>query len=103
MNVKKTAARSSDLTAAEAQHCRTALRFLHRRCETWAPLAAALRVKDANLSEVARGNRPVTASLAFRIARFAKVTVDDVVTGRFPDPRACPMCGHVAEEAEAAE
>jgi hypothetical protein len=59
---------------------------------------AALHVKDTTISLVAGGHKVASASMAFRVARFAKVGVDDVLTGRCPDPRACPMCGHVRDE-----
>ena len=88
----------SDLTPKEQTNVRTALRFLHRRVGTWAPLAKALRTGDTMISAIACGHKPVSASMAFRVARFAKTTVDDVVTGKFPDPRACPHCGHVGAE-----
>lgn len=88
---------TSDLTPKEQEHVRTALRFLHRRVGTWAPLSKALRVGDTTLSSIV-GGRAVSASIAFRIARFAKVAVDDVLTGKFPAVGACPMCGQVAEK-----
>ena len=31
--------------------------------------------------------------IAFRVARLAKVGVDDVLAGRFPPPGTCPHCG----------
>jgi hypothetical protein len=83
----------SDLTADEQGHVRTALRFLRARCGGWAPLAKALRFKDTTLSNVASG-RTVGASMAVRVARLGGVTVDDVLTGRFPSPGTCPHCGH---------
>jgi len=77
---------------------RAALRFLRLRCGSWATLALALRLKDTTLVNIANGHKPVTATLAVRIAKFAKVGVDDVLTGRFPAPGTCPHCGHKAGE-----
>lgn len=89
----------TDLTKEEQAKVRTALRFLRIRFEGWLPLAKALRVREDSLGAVARGGG-VTASLTFRIARLASVSVDDVLTGKFPHPKACPHCGHVAQESE---
>ena len=88
----------SDLTTKEQEHVRTALRFLRARCGTWAAVSKALRLGESTASNVAAG-AAVSPLLAFRIARLAKVSVDDVLAGRFPDPHACPHCGHVREEA----
>ena len=95
------AARASDLTAQEQGHVRTAMRFLRTRTGSWAALAGVLRFKETYLCDVAneRANASVSASLAVRIAKLAQVGVDDVLTGRFPDPRACPHCGHVPASA----
>jgi hypothetical protein len=32
--------------------------------------------------------------MAFRVARLATVTVDDLITGKFSPPGICPHCGH---------
>jgi hypothetical protein len=88
----------SDLTAKEQENVRAALKFLHARCGTWAIVAKAVKLGENTLSDVARGFRAPGPLLAFRVARLAKVGVDDVLTGRFPDPRCCPHCGHVREE-----
>lgn len=84
----------TDLTKEEQTNVRTALRFLHRQLGGWTQLSKALQCAQGSLSVVVNG-RTVTPRLAFRIARFANVGVDDVLTGRYPDPRACPLCGHI--------
>jgi len=56
----------------------------------------ALRYKARTLARVAE-TRAVSPIVAFRIARLAKVPVDDVLTGRFPAPGTCPYCGHKPE------
>jgi hypothetical protein len=84
---------TGDLTKEEQTHVRTALKFLHHRTGGWEPLAKVLGFAARTLANVGEG-RPTSASLAFRIARFAKVKVDDVLTGRFPAPGTCPYCGH---------
>jgi len=88
----------NDLTKQEQEHVRGALRFLRARCGSYETLSRALGLGKSTASNLVAG-APVGPLAAFRIARFAKVGVDDVLTGRFPDPRACPHCGHVREEA----
>ena len=83
----------SDLSTAEQTNIRTALRFVHARCGTWDQTAKLLRFKGTTLSAIAGGHKGVTATMALRIARVAKVGVDDVLTGRFPAPGSCPHCG----------
>jgi len=93
---------SGDFTAKEILHVRAALNFLHRRCGTWAPLGRALRFNQTSLGNIANGHRTVTAKLVVRIAKFVKVGVDDVLSGRFPAPGTCPLCGgHRSEEQKA--
>jgi hypothetical protein len=70
---------------------RAALRFLHARAGRWDVLAKALSTTKATL------RRPASASLAVRVARLAKVGVDDILAGRFPDPGICPHCGQRRE------
>jgi hypothetical protein len=84
-----------DLNAKEQSNVRAALQFLRRRCGGWQVLAKALKFKPETLSAIGRGSKGVSASLTVRIAKFAVVGVDDVLTGRFPSPGTCPMCGQV--------
>ena len=81
----------SDLTAEETKNVRAALRFLRVRCGGWRPVAKALRYSRATLQ---RAGGPV---LAFRVARLAGVSVDDVLTGKYPPAGTCPHCGHQAD------
>jgi hypothetical protein len=85
--------RTSDLTTAEQANVRAALRFLRARCGGWTNVGKVLRFKDTTLSAVAGGKKTASAVLAFRVARFAKVSVDDVLAARFPPPGTCPHCG----------
>jgi hypothetical protein len=84
----------SDFTAKEQSHVRAALNFLRLRCDGWGPLAKALRVHSKTLSNIGRGAKTPSPLIAFRVAKFASVGVDDVLTGRFPTPGTCPHCGH---------
>jgi hypothetical protein len=87
---------ASDLTKAEQANVRLALQCLHRQLGmTLEQFAKALRYTDKTIRNVFDG-RTVTASMAFRAARLAGVTVDDVVSGRFPPVGwTCPYCGNV--------
>jgi hypothetical protein len=78
----------SDLTAAEQKNVRAAIRFLRLGCGGAKPLAKALRMTRRTL------NSPATPTTAFRVARLAGVTVDDVLAGKYPPAGTCPHCGH---------
>jgi hypothetical protein len=86
----------ADLTVAEQANVRAALAFLRARCGGWKPLARALRFKATSVANVGHGRAP-SASMALRIARLARVGVDDLLAGRFPPPGTCPHCGHCAD------
>ena len=90
---------ASDLSTVEQANVRTALKFLRLQCGTWAVVAKALRFGEHTLSDVATGRKTPGPVLAFRVARLAKASVDDVLTGRFPAPGTCPHCGHRKEDA----
>jgi hypothetical protein len=87
-----------DLTPQEQTNVRTALKFLRSRCGTWANAAKVLGFNQSTLACVAGAHKAAGASLAVRIARFAKVGVDDVLAGRFPKDGTCPHCGHHPED-----
>ena len=88
----------SDLTAKEQKHVRTAIRFLRLRIGRLEPFARALRLEADTLTKVLSGRRGVTASLALRVARFAEVTVDDLLAGKYLPARTCPHCGHPPDD-----
>jgi plasmid maintenance system antidote protein VapI len=76
----------------EQLHVRVAMRFLKARAGGWHALAPALGFKAKTLTNVNEGARP-SAKLAFRLARFAGASIDDLLAGKFPLPGACPYCG----------
>jgi hypothetical protein len=84
--------RSTDLTPAEQENVRVALRFLARRHGDLSKLAKAMRA-DRTAVQRASGGRAVSAGIALRAARVAGVSVEDVLAGRFPVPGTCPHCG----------
>ena len=85
----------SDLTAQEQANVRTALKHLRLRCGGWDALSKALRFKKKTLAHAVRPHGTVTASVAFRIARLAGVSIDELLAGAYPAPGTCPYCGHV--------
>ncbi len=80
----------ADLTAKEVASVRAAVQFLRARCGGWAQVAKALRMSKST------ARRAASPMVAFRVARFAGVGVDDVLTGAFPPPGTCPHCGRHA-------
>lgn len=86
------------LTPKEQKNVRTALRYLRLRAGARVVVAEALRVAEDTIWKVLTGRRNATASMAFRIARVADVSVDDVLAGRWPAPRTCPHCGHPPDD-----
>lgn len=83
----------TDLTKEEQAAVRGALQFLRRRFGGWGPLGKALKMRDSTLAHVGSG-KAVGPLIAFRVARFARVTVDDLLVGKFPAEGTCPYCGH---------
>jgi hypothetical protein len=59
-------------------------------------VSKALRLGKNTAGAVA-GGQTATPLVAFRVAKLAKVAVDDVLAGRFPAPGTCPHCGHVGD------
>lgn len=90
-----------DLTPTEQSNVRLALRFLKTRCGSYKTLSKALGFGKSTAAGLA-GGRVVGPLVAFRVARLAKVSVDDVLAGRYPAAGTCPVCGH-REEKGAAE
>jgi hypothetical protein len=87
---------SADFTEKERAHIRAALHFLHLRAGRWEPLGRALRFNPSSLRNVANGHKAASATVVLRIAKFAGVGLDDVISGRFPAAGTCPHCGHRA-------
>ena len=88
----------ADLSPSEQANVRAALRFLRTRCGSYVTLSKALGFGKSTASNLVGGS-VVSPLVAFRIARLAKVSVDDVLTGKFPEPGVCPHCGHRVEQA----
>lgn len=83
------------LSEEEQKNGRQALRYLRFRTGGWKPLAAALGFKRKTLTNVSEGSKGVSPNMAFRLARLAGVTIEDLLAGKFPPPGACPHCGRL--------
>lgn len=90
----------SDLTAQEQANVRTALKFLRARVGDWANVGKVLGFRGKSVANAGHG-QSVSARLAFRVARFAGVSIDDLLAGKFPPPGTCPYCGHCPQTGEA--
>ena len=97
----RAAAATADLTTEEQEYVRVAMRFLRTRCGGWEAVASVLRFSRHTVTDAGLGHGPVSASMAFRVARLACVTVDDLLAGKYPPADVCPHCGQlVAEDAQ---
>lgn len=85
---------TNDLTVVEEEHVRNGLLMLRTGMGQWKSVAKALRFDPGTLINIGRRNRPATASVAFRLARFMRIRIDDLLAGTFPGSGTCPKCGH---------
>lgn len=83
------------LTETEQEHVLVALRFLRTRAGNWKTLAKGLGFASSTMRNVKKGLKRVSASMAFRVARLAGVSVDDLLAGKFPPTGTCPHCGRM--------
>ncbi len=83
-----------DLSLEEQEHVRNAIAFLRIKLEGWGPLAKMLHFDSTTLIHVVNERRAVCASMAFRVARFVGVGIDDLLAGKWPEAGMCPRCGY---------
>lgn len=83
-----------DLTADEQAHVRNALQFLRLKLGSWKSVTRLLQFDHSTVMQAANGKQTITAALAFRLARVLNVSIDALITGRFPEPGMCPRCGY---------
>jgi hypothetical protein len=81
------------LSPEQEANVRAAMNVLRVRFGNWHAVGKAMRVNRQKVARVMRGHGRVTAGLAVRAAMLAGVPVDDVLSGAFPKPGSCPMCG----------
>ena len=85
-----------DLSPVEQDRVRVALRVLHAKAGAWKTIAPGLGVSRKTIVNVACGVKGVSARMALRTARMAGVSFEDLVTGKYPPPGTCRICGHSA-------
>lgn len=83
----------ADLTEEERARVKAALAFLRRRLGSVAALAKAMGVKPCRVFYAMGPRGAVSAGIAMRAARAARVPLEDVLSGAWPKPGACPHCG----------
>ena len=85
---------SADLSRAEQEHVRTALVYLRAVYDgSWEILGKQLHFDAATLIHVVAERRTVSPTMTFRVARLAKVGIDDLLAGKFPPAGTCVNCG----------
>ena len=85
--------RTPDLTPDEVANVKRALRVLKVRHESIPALAAVLGVNEATLRKATARQRTPSMGLALRAARLAGVPLEEILSGSWPRPGACPLCG----------
>ena len=83
-----------DMTIQQQEHVRNALYFLRAKFGSWRPLARALHYEEQTMVQCANATRGIAAGMAFRVARFVNVTIDALLSGKFPEPGVCPRCAY---------
>jgi hypothetical protein len=84
---------STDLTPNEQANVKRALRAMGRLFRSYARLALAMQAKHETVKDAAKDRGRVTAGLALRLARVARVSVETIIDGVFTPPDQCPYCG----------
>ena len=82
------------LTPSEQAGVRRALTALRLRYPSIRDLARAMKCSRATIANAA-GRRAPTVALALLVARVAGTPISDVLTGQFPKPGTCLLCGQV--------
>jgi hypothetical protein len=90
--------KSTDLTLQEQKNVRTTIRLLHLKIGNWKTMARALKIEPDSIYRVVTGSRTITASVAFRVARLAEMSIDDVLSGAKLPAGICTQCGNVPDD-----
>lgn len=83
----------SDLNAQQQTNVRIALRYLRARCGNWRSVSRAVNLPPSLVCQINNDEGTVTVRTAFRVARVAGVSIDDLLAGKFPPAGTCPHCG----------
>jgi hypothetical protein len=82
-----------DLSPQERENARKAIRYLAKKLGSYGKLAMAMRVKKPTVRFAVSRTGTVSASVALRTARVARVPLESVLSGAWPKATACPYCG----------
>ena len=84
-----------DLTAEEIANVKRAISVLRVRFGGYAKLAEAMGTKRSTLLAATERRGKPSVSTALRAARLAGAPLEDLLSGAWPKPGSCPMCGRV--------
>ena len=84
------------LTEEEAARLRTLIVNLHRVFTTWAALSGAMGVRPSTLTHIACGATRGSPGVLLLAARVARMTVEQVLSGKLDVAGRCPTCGRGA-------
>ena len=86
----------SDLSPAEQDHVRALLRMLRVKLGGWPSVQRALPVSNNTLWLAVSGRAEVSATLAFRVAKFIDAPISQVLIGEALPSGTCRHCGRNA-------
>lgn len=89
----KSRAELNRLLPVEEERVRRAMRVLHVRYGNWTRVCEALGYHRVTVERVLNIRRTATPAFAMRVARLLGVSLGDVLSGAWPKPGECPMCG----------
>jgi hypothetical protein len=79
-----------DLTPEEQEHVRNALTFLRVKLDGWGPIANLLRFEQTTVTNVGNRKRTATASIGVPPREPRRVSIDDLVARKSPEPLDAP-------------
>lgn len=91
--IKRRLGPARGLTPEERNNVRRAVRTLCRRYGSASALAPKLRAGLRSVQRAMGARGAPSMSIVLRCARLVGVGVDDLLSGKWPKPGACPTCG----------
>jgi hypothetical protein len=89
------------LLPIEEERVRVAMRVLRVRYGNWTRVSEALEHHRVTVERVLNIRRTATPAFAMRVARLLGVSLGDVLSGAWPRPGECLMCGCLNRGADA--
>lgn len=98
MSARRDIYANADLSPTEQENVRIVVRYLRTVFGgSWEVLAKQLRFEASTIIHVVNERRGVSPTMAFRVARLAKVSIDGLLAGRHRPPKnVCINCGFKA-------